>query len=180
MLTLRIGEREFFDETKEEFTTQWDYELELEHSLATLSKWESIHEKPFLGEEEHTDAEMFSYIEIMIQTPDYPADVCSQLTQSNIEAIQTYIEAKRTATWFHDSNEPNRTTEKVTSELVYYWMVALNIPFEAQDWHLNRLMTLIRVCNVKNSPPKKMSQSEIAARNRRLNEERKKKMGTSG
>jgi hypothetical protein len=116
----------------------------------------------------------------MNQTPDVPEKVWDHLSQKNIEEINAYIDAKMTATWFSDVPNAPKTTELITAELVYYWMFSFNIPMECQHWHLNRLFTLIKVCNLKNAKPKKMSPAEVAARNRRLNAERKAQLGTSG
>lgn len=153
--------------------------IQLEHSLVSISKWESIHHKPFLGREEKTDAEIISYICCM--SPDDSLDIRTVLSLSNdnVEQIVAYIEDSMTATTFYEPNaRPSR--EIITSEIIYYWMVTLNIPFECQHWHLNRLLTLIKVISMKNEPEKKMSQAELNARNRALNEERRRRLNTKG
>jgi hypothetical protein len=180
MLTVTVPGTEMFDETTQEFVTVGDAVLELEHSLVSLSKWEQIYEKPFLGQAEKTTEEVFEYVKCMTLTPEVPEEVFHRLSEENLSAINTYLEAKMTATWFHEAPGAPRTRETVTSELVYFWMITFQIPFECQYWHLNRLFTLIRVCNVKNAKPKKMSRSEIAARNRELNARRKAELGTTG
>lgn len=116
----------------------------------------------------------------MILTPNVSEEVLSKLTQENIVDINKYIEAKMTATWFSDAPGAPKTQAVITAELIYYWMVVFQIPFECEHWHLNRLFTLIRVCNIKQEKPKKMSRSELAARNRALNAQRKAQLGTSG
>lgn len=178
MLTIVVPGAEHFDNDAQEFFTVGDVTLELEHSLVALSKWESEFEKPFLAKAEKTDEEIFGYMKAMCLTPNVPAEVWYRLSEENVMAINSYIEAKMTATWFN--TREGRSSETITSELIYYWMVAFQIPFECETWHLNRLFTLIKVCNEKNSPPKKMSKSEIAARNRELNAQRKAQLGTSG
>lgn len=180
MLKIIVPGEEFYDEDRQEFLTRGDVELELEHSLVSLSKWESIFEKPFLTREEKSDEEVLEYIKCMILTPEFPPEVFSKLTSDNYREINRYIDAKMTATWFHEAPSAPKTSEIITSELIYYWLVTFNIPFECQYWHLNRLFTLIKVCNIKNAKPKKMSRSEIAERNRMLNEQRKKQLGTRG
>lgn len=178
MLRIRIPMEVGFKEDTQEFIDEF-FVIDLEHSLASLSKWESIFEKPFLSSSEKSGEELLGYIRCMTLTPNVPDEVLSRITHGNIEEITEYINAKMTATWFGEtSREKNR--EVVTAEIVYYWMISLSIPFECQYWHLSKLFTLIRVCSEKNAPPKELSQSDLSARNRALNEARKKQYGTSG
>lgn len=180
MLTITIEGEEFYDEATEEFHTVGDVVLEFEHSLVSLSKWESIHQKPFLGSENKTTEEVVSYIYCMLKTPGVSFETINQLSNSNLTKINDYIESPQSATTFGIMPQTRGRGEIITSELVYYWMVAFTIPFECEDWHLNRLFSLIRICNIKNSPGKKMPRHEVASRNRELNEQRKAKLGTSG
>lgn len=179
MLKILVPLSESFDEENNLFIVD-GFELELEHSLAALSKWESKFEKPFLGPGEKTTEEVIGYIEAMTLTPNVPPEVFQRLSQDNIDAINAYIDSKQTATWFSDTTPRAKNREIITSEVVYYWMSSFRIPWEAQYWHLNRLFTLIRIFDAKQSKPKKMSRSEIAARNRELNAQRKKQLGTKG
>lgn len=180
MLTIIVPGVELFDEKSNEFMLSVDFTLELEHSLVSLSKWESTFEKPFLATGNRSDSEILGYIKAMTVTPDVPADVYSRLSQENLEAVNSYINARMTATWFSDDKIKSPNREIITSELIYYWMLHFNIPMECEHWHLNRLFTLIRVCSEKNAPPKKMSRAEIAARNRELNAQRKAQLKTQG
>jgi hypothetical protein len=179
VLKIVIPGEDFFDEVTNEFIKTDDFVLELEHSLVSLSKWESISEKPFLGNAKKTPEETFGYIQAMCLTPDVPLEVFLKLTDSHIDEINKYIEAKMTATWFRETR-PKAAREIITSELIYYWMISMNIPMECEHWHLNRLFTLIKVFSEKNTKQPKMSKSEIGARNRALNEARKKQYGTTG
>lgn len=181
MLTIVVPGVEMFDEMAQEFVTQGDVTLELEHSLVSLSKWESIHEKPFLGREDKTTEEVISYIKCMILTENPPEEILQKLSEKNFEDINRYIDAKMTGTWFNDSPGAPKTRDVITSELIYYWMTIFNIPFDScERWHLNRLFTLIRVCNIKQAMPQKMSRSELAARNRELNDQRRARLGSKG
>jgi hypothetical protein len=183
MLTLIIPGEEYFNEETQEFWAGEETVLTLEHSLISLSKWEARFEKPFLGPQEKSSEELLGYIEAMILDENYDKDCLFRLSQENLEAVNTYINAAQTGTTFPKEREQRgrpRQQEIISSELIYYWMVALNIPFEAERWHLNRLFTLIKVCNVKSQKPKKMSQRELAEQRARLNEERRAQFNTSG
>ena len=180
MLRLIIHGDEFYDEETETFETVGDLVLELEHSLISLSKWESKFRKPFLTQISKTPEEIMAYVEAMILTQNYPEDLVTKLDQKNLNRINDYIESSESATTFGSMPERRGKGETITSELIYYWMVAFNIPFECERWHLNRLFALIRICNIKNSKPKKMGRNEVAQRNRDLNARRKAELGTSG
>ena len=180
MLTLTVPRAEFFDDEAQEFITLDAVTLNLEHSLVSLSRWESKWEKPFLASTGKTTEETFGYVEAMSLDGEIPPEVFSRLSNSHLEEINRYINAKMTATWFAESRPNERSSEIITSELIYYWIAVFNIPLACEDWHLNRLFTLIKVVNEKNKPQKKMSQRELAARNRQLNEQRLREMNTSG
>ena len=171
---------EGWDEKRQEFVKPKTQILQLEHSLVSLSKWESKWCKPFFSNEEKSYEEVLDYIKCMTITQNVEPEVYNHLTESNITDINNYINAPMTATTFTNNKGHGNNREIITSELVYYWMIALNIPVEFQKWHINRLLTLIRVCEIKNSPQKKMSKNEIMSRNAALNEARRKKLNSRG
>lgn len=178
MLELEVIISESWDEPNEQFIYE-TVKLGLEHSLVSLSKWESKFEKPFLGPDK-TPEETLWYINAMIVSADPLPGIVDKLNETHLKQIQDYIGAKMSATWFREEKGPARNREVITAELVYYWMITMQIPFECQYWHLNRLLTLVRVCNLKNAPAKKMTPQEIARRNRELNAQRRAQMGSRG
>ena len=180
MLQITIPAVELWDERKQEFVITKEQTLQLEHSLVSISKWESKWCKPFLTKQEKTFEETLDYIKCMTITQNVDPEVYNYLTNENIKEINEYIEAPMTATYFSDEKTNKTSREQVTAELIYYWMIALNIPFECQNWHLNRLLTLIKVCSIKNQPPKKRSRKEIMSRNAALNAARRKQLNTKG
>lgn len=180
MLEITVPGEEAYDEISQLFTTVGDTTLQLEHSLISLSKWESEFQKPFLSSDEKTSEETDAYIKAMVLTPDFPPEVLSRLSSKNYEQINEYIGNKMSATWFTELPGAPKSSEAITSELIYYWLVSFGIPFEVQTWHLNRLLTLVRVCNVKSQKPQKMTREQIAARNRELNAQRRAQLGTRG
>jgi hypothetical protein len=171
---------EGWDEAKQEFVDAETVTLELEHSLVSLSKWESKWCKAFLTKQEKTSEETLDYIKCMTVTENVDPSVYDHLTNENMKQINSYIEAPMTATYFSEQKSKGGSREVITSELIYYWMIALQIPFECQYWHLNRLLTLVRVCNVKNQPPKKMSKRDIISRNASLNAARRQQLNSRG
>lgn len=180
MLRITIPEAEYYDERTQTFISTKQQSLTLEHSLVSISKWESKWEKPFLSKDKKTVEETIDYIRCMTLTQNVDPNVYMAINNDIVQQVSKYIEAPMTATWFNEDNKRGGSREVITSEVIYYWMIALNIPSEYQKWHLNRLLTLVRVCNAKNNPPKKMSKKDILAQNRALNAARKKSMNTKG
>lgn len=179
MLKVMIPTIELFDETKNEFVYVKEQALQLEHSLVSLSKWESKWCKPFLTADEKTVEETIDYIKCMTTTQNVDEKAYEYLPNGIITQARDYINAPMTATTFSGENN-NKNKEIITAEIIYYWMIQLNIPLECHKWHLNRLLTLIQVCNIKNSPPKKMSKKELMSRNAALNAARKQAFHTEG
>lgn len=179
MLLITVPGKELFDEATGEFFYIKEQILQLEHSLVSISKWESKWCKPFIHTTDKTYEEVIDYIKCMTITQNVNPLVYRCLTLDNVEEINKYINAPMTATTFSNYNG-RKNREIITSEILYYQMITLGIPFECQKWHLNRLITLIEVCSIKNQPPKKMSKNEIASRNAALNAARRKRLNSKG
>lgn len=181
MLEIEVSDIEMFDEEKSEFFNIKGVTLQLEHSLISISKWESKWKKPFMVEKPpKTFEETLDYIRCMTINKKVDPNVYKALTGDQLERINSYIEDAMTATWFNDGSGGAPSREIITSELVYYWMIKAGIPMECEKWHLNRLITLIRVFGIKDAPKKKRSKAEIMARNRELNEQRRAAMNSRG
>lgn len=178
MLKLELESVEYFDSVKMEFVKKPPKTIYLEHSLKSVSEWESEYMKPFFGKEPKTDEELFYYIKCM--SDNMTDEDLNCLTQKNLDDIEKYISSSRTATRINKNQNEPPSREIITTELMYYWMVANNIPFECENWNINRLWTLINICNIKNAPPKKMSKKSLLSRNASLNAARKKSMNTRG
>lgn len=181
MLKIFIESQELFDNIKQEFISTKSTELRLEHSLASISKWESKWKKPFLSnnkKDEKNNDEIIDYIKCMNLNSDVDDIVYNCLSDKNIETITNYISDSMTATTFNEIGQSGAKKEIITSELIYFWMISYNIPIECENWHINRLLTLIRIFSIKNTPPKKMSKSELISRNAALNAARKKQLNT--
>lgn len=180
MLQITIPPTAYFDEKTDAFISTKEQVLQLEHSLVSLARWESKWCKPFIGQEDRTTEECTDYIRCMTMTQNVDPLVYSNIPPSIFEVVNKYIEAPMTATWFSDRKKGPKNREILTAEIIYYWMIALNVPFDCQKWHLNKLLALIRVCNEKNAPQKKMGKKDIYSQNRALNDARRKKHNSHG
>jgi hypothetical protein len=190
MLKITVPGNEYWDPYKEEFITLPSTDLTLEHSLLSVSKWEEKWHRSFLNDGPKTEEEFLDYIRCMILEEDYDSKVLRGLSIANVQKIKEYLMDSHTATWFGKTNsyldgeaktkKPPKARDVITSELIYYWLVALQIPFECERWNLNRLLTLVRVCNEKNTPPKKMSKKQLLSRNAALNEARRQQLNSRG
>lgn len=180
MLRISVPETELYDDQRREFVTIASTELVLEHSLVSISKWEARWGVPFLDTKNKTSEQTLDYIRSMTVGDEPDPIVYSLLKARDLEAVTEYIASPMTATTVRELKQSANNGVVVTSELIYYWMIAMSIPFECQHWHLNRLITLIRVCQAKSGDQKKMSSKEIAEQNRKLNAQRRAKLNSRG
>lgn len=180
MLQIIVPGIEFWDEQKEEFVCTDPQLLELEHSLESISKWESRWNKAFISKRDKSYEETIDYIKCMTLTENVNPDVYTRLSKEHFSQVEKYISAPMTATYFAKTESGKANNEVVTAELILYWMISLQIPFECRHWHLNRLLALIRVCNTKNQPPKKTSKRELASRYAAQNAARRKRLNSRG
>lgn len=180
MLKITIPSMEIYDPEENLFINTKEQTLSLEHSLVSISKWESKWRKPFLSKDSKTIEELKDYVRCMTLTQNVDPDLYKFIPESVIRTVLDYIDEPMTATWFRDDKNKPKSREVITSEIIYYWMIAQGIPFECQKWHLNRLLTLIRVCSEKNAPQKKMGKKELLSRNKALNAARRKAHKSKG
>lgn len=180
MLKITIPSMEIYDPEENLFINTKEQTLSLEHSLVSISKWESKWRKPFLSKDSKTIEELKDYVRCMTLTQNVDPDLYKFIPESAIRTVLDYIDEPMTATWFRDDKNKPKSREVITSEIIYYWMIAQGIPFECQKWHLNRLLTLIRVCSEKNAPQKKMGKKELLSRNKALNAARRKAHKSKG
>jgi len=184
MLELVIEGTEYYDDEAEAFVMLGGQTFYLEHSLLSVSKWEQKFAKPFLADNEKTNEEMSEYISFMLFSPGEISELMSLASNEHIEQINDYINSPNSATTFGEMPKRKGRGETITSELIYYWMVAYNIPFECESWHLNRLFSLIRICNIKaeeqNPNKPKTSRADLARQNAELNAKRLKEFNTTG
>lgn len=181
MLQITVPDREWFDNNTQQFYSLKGGVLKLEHSLLSISKWESKWHKPFLNrdaKDTKTNEELYDYVRCMSIVPNVSMELILGLTEENLKDIFAYIDNPMTASYVHERKSQTHG-EVLTSELLYYYMISLGIPFECEKWHLNRLIMLIKICSVKNNP-RKMSRSEILAQNHALNQARRKRLGSKG
>lgn len=180
MLSIKVEETDLFNELTEEFIYVKPITLNLEHSLISLQKWEAKWKKPFLSTK-RTAEEMLDYVKCMTMNPSVDENVYLALTSSQIDSIADYINDEKTATTFYSSEKhKGNKREIITAEIIYYDMIALNIPPEYRKWHLNQLLTLIHVCSIKSDPNNKMSKTQTAIQNSKLNKMRRKALNSKG
>lgn len=180
MLELVIKPPELWDERNEEFINLEPVTIQVEHSLESLAAWESKWHKPFLGQDERSKEETIDYIKCMTLTPNVDPKIYDYLDNTAIKSVSKYIEDSMTATWFTNRKLPPASSEQVTAEIIYYWMIAFNVPFECAKWHLNRLLTLIRVCEAKSRKAEKIPRNEQLRSQTALNKARRQKYKTRG
>jgi len=180
MYLVIVPQTELYDEITEEFANVKGEQFQIEHSLVSLSKWESKWRKPFISKEAKTREETMDYIRCMTVTRNIDDSVYDRISGKVLDEIGGYINSSMTATWFADDPNAPKSREIITAEIIYHWMIALNIPMECQKWHLDRLLTLIKVCSIKNQPPKKRGKKEMLAQRRALNQSRRAKYNSKG
>ena len=176
---------EMFDERTSRFIVVKPTVLTMEHSLIAVSKWESKFHIPFLREGDKTPEQLLYYFECMTINQNVNPDVYKAITPEKQKEILAYIKDPMTATWINDNGKivkgkKRGVDQEITSELIYFWMSQYNLPSEYEKWHLNRLLTLIQICNQYNSPQKKMNKNDIIRNNDAINAARRAAMKTRG
>lgn len=179
MLKITIPRSEQWDSVNNQFLYFDEETITLEHSLISVSKWESKWKKPFLDKNAKSHGEMIDYVRCMTITPNVDPAVYNGITDNEVQQVVDYIDDPMTATWFPEY-KGRRNSEIITAEVIYYWMIAMGIPFECQKWHLNKLLTLIRVCSAKSDGGKKLGRNEIMQQNAALNKARRIRANSKG
>lgn len=182
MLPIYIPETEFFDESTDRFIKIKSQTLKLEHSLISISKWESKWNKPFLAEGKKTREELIDYIRCMSLTPLNDEKIILAISNESLNKIVEYIDSPMTATtvsFFDNKNKPVKK-EILTSELIYYYMIQAQIPFECEKWHINRLFALLKVCAAKSAKKEKTNTPSAAKSQAALNAARRAKLKSKG
>lgn len=174
-----------WDETNERFKyiCHPETKLTLLHSLVSLSLWESKWHTNYFSKTKKTAEQAIDYIRCMTRETDVNPDVYNTIAMSNklLDEIGDYIDDPMTATIITDNrkNKSNKN-EYITSELIYWSMIQHGIPVEFETWHINRLLTLINVCNAKNGGGGKMKKKDILAEYAKINERNRAKYNSKG
>jgi hypothetical protein len=179
-LKIEIPEREFFDEEKSQFINVQRTTLTMEHSLVSISKWESKWHIPYLSDKPKTKEQTIDYLRCMTITQNVDPFLFNCIPDRELLKIKDYIENPMTATTFAKEEGKGHTKKILTSEVLYYYMIAFNIPVEFEKWHLNRLLTLIKVCSEENKPKKKIGSKQLANKYASLNAARRAKLKSKG
>lgn len=180
MLTITIQGDELWDDDLDRFCYTEDTVLQFEHSLVSLSKWEAKFHKQFLTPDKRSEEEQWGYVQAMLVTPDVPDEVLMRMSEEHFRAIDEYINDPMTGTIISNLPQGKKSNERISAELIYFWMNEYKIPYEARNWHLNQLFTLIKVHYAKNQKPQKVNQQQQRQSMAELNAQRKAKLGTSG
>lgn len=185
-LTIHIPETELWDETREVFVHVKEQTLTLEYSLVNVSKWESRWQKIFLSPEEKTEEQKRDFVYCMICNENTDPNVIYAFTEEDFKKVDRYISTSQSAAIIPEekTNEP-KSNELLSTDLIYYYLAQMQVPYiPTQDWHLSRVMSLIRIGSFKNKPEKKLNKQEAVAqvesineRNKRLFEEMARKKG---
>lgn len=183
ILHITIPGKENWDSVKEEFIYEEDAELYLQHSLVTVAEWEARWKISFLDTDNKTPEQITDYIKIMtINQNEVDDSVYKRLTKENLDEINRYLKDEMSATTItdHGTPESNGRNEIITAEIVYYWMFSHNVPVEFENWHFNRLITLLKTCNIKSNPDNKMTKQETAKMYAEMNKARRQKYNSKG
>lgn len=182
MLTVHIPDVELFNNATGEFSYAKGGTLTLEHSLVAVHEWESKWKKPYLSQKKKTREESVDYIRCMIVEGHVDDEALRAIPNDVMTTVDNYIHDPMTATIIHSEGQSSNSSNGTftTAEIIYWQMTVLNIPIVFETRHLNKLLTLIKICSIKNGKPKMLSKQERYERNRKINEQNKKRYNTKG